>query len=585
MTAEKKTAVGGARISTGVAFKLWILAAMLGAAVTACAVAQPPTMEAPASEAAVSSPETTGPAPKADAPENIAATPAAKSPGRMAKGVVYLDANQNGRRDADEEGLAGVPVSNGAGVVLTGAGGEWALPHDNETIFFVIKPAGHMTPTDKNNVPRFYYVHQPKGSPAQVKNYKGVAPTGPLPASIDFALHAAPDEPRNFEAIIMGDPQPRNRKEVKFLRDDVVAPLIGHPARFAVALGDIMFNDLSHFEFYNDVMRGLGMPVYNVPGNHDMNFDAAGDRYSLETWKATYGPPYYSFNYGDVHFVVLDNVEYRGRKDGRADYVGRFSEQQLKWLREDLKHVPRENLVVLMHHIPIGKPRDNAALRAANIKALFDVLDGRPHVLDLAGHTHSTEHYYQGRADGWTGRNPIHCMEVTAACGSWWGGPEDERGIPMTYQRDGTPNGWHIFRFEGATYSERFHGANLPESAQLRVSSPSGTITRDAVTSTPLVINIFNGGPRSRVEVWVDEEPVAVKRVRRPDPFFVEHLKRYKDVFSDSARAVDSSHVWEGTLPAGLKAGNHVVRVRTVDQYGQEFTGGGMFNIVPPQGN
>ena len=43
-------------------------------------------------------------------------------------GVVYVDDNGNGRRDAGELGREGVALSNGRDVVLTGSGGSYELP-------------------------------------------------------------------------------------------------------------------------------------------------------------------------------------------------------------------------------------------------------------------------------------------------------------------------------------------------------------------------------------------------------------------------------------------------------------------------
>ena len=43
-------------------------------------------------------------------------------------GVVYLDANGNGRRDPRERGLAGVKVSNGRDLAISDARGGYRLP-------------------------------------------------------------------------------------------------------------------------------------------------------------------------------------------------------------------------------------------------------------------------------------------------------------------------------------------------------------------------------------------------------------------------------------------------------------------------
>jgi hypothetical protein len=74
-----------------------------------------------------------------------------------ATGTVYNDANGNGVRDAGEHGLSGVLVSNGADIVATDKAGHYTLPVSDDTIVFLIKPRGWMTPVGPGgNVPRFY---------------------------------------------------------------------------------------------------------------------------------------------------------------------------------------------------------------------------------------------------------------------------------------------------------------------------------------------------------------------------------------------------------------------------------------------
>ena len=145
-----------------------------------------------------------------------AATWAAPS---VARGVVYHDTNHNAVRDAGEAGVPDVRVSNGRDVVVTAADGTYELPVDGDATLFVIKPRDWMTPVGEHNLPRFYYIHRPSGSPAY--KYPGVAPTGPLPTSVDFALYPQP-EPERFRVLLFGDTQPATQAQVDYLAHDVV---------------------------------------------------------------------------------------------------------------------------------------------------------------------------------------------------------------------------------------------------------------------------------------------------------------------------------------------------------------------------
>ena len=190
-------------------------------------------------------------------------------------GTVYEDRSGGVRRQPSDPGIAGVLVSNGRDVVKTDAAGRYSLPVDDESIIFVIKPTGYALPVDDEMLPRFYYIHQPAGSPQSLNlRYRGIDPTGPLPDSVDFALKKA-DEPQKFDVIVFTDPQPESEVEVNFIRDDVVNSLIGNAtAAFGMTTGDIMFDDLSLYPRLNRIVGQIGLPWYNIGGNHDLNYAA-----------------------------------------------------------------------------------------------------------------------------------------------------------------------------------------------------------------------------------------------------------------------------------------------------------------------
>ena len=153
---------------------------------------------------------------------------------------------------------------------------------------------------------------------------------------------------------MFADPQPRNQQEVDYLIQDVLEELVGTDATFGVTLGDIMFDDLSLFESQNQGIALVGIPWYNVIGNHDVNREAKRDEHSDETFERVFGPAYYSFEYGKAHFVVMDNVDwYYNEGTKKHGYRGGISKAQMAFLENDLKLVPKDKLVVLMMHIPI----------------------------------------------------------------------------------------------------------------------------------------------------------------------------------------------------------------------------------------
>ena len=54
------------------------------------------------------------------------------------------------------------------------------------------------------------------------------------------------------------------------------------------------------------VLGQIGLPWYNIGGNHDLNYEAPSAKYSRETFKRIYGPAYYAFEYGGALFLMLD---------------------------------------------------------------------------------------------------------------------------------------------------------------------------------------------------------------------------------------------------------------------------------------
>jgi hypothetical protein len=492
----------------------------------------------------------------------------------MATGIVFHDANGNGVFDEGEEPLPQIRMSNGREIVKTDDFGRYRLPVDQDTILFVIKPRGWRTPLSETHLPRFYYNHKPHGSP-QLR-YGGVPATGPLPKSIDFPLYPQ-EEPNKFQAILFGDPQPRDQKEVDYIAHDVIESLMGTQAAFGVTLGDIVFDDLSLFESEAKTIALLGIPWYNVIGNHDINFDAKDDRHSDETFERMFGPAYYSFDYGPTHFVVIDNVEWRiNETNGKGSYRGGIGDAQLEFIRRDLEGTPKDQLVVLLMHIPLVAVHDR--------HNLYRLIENRPFCISISGHTHTHEHRFITREDGWQGPEPHHHIINVTVCGSWWRGMPDERGIPHATMQDGAPNGHSVITFDGTDYTLDFRAAGRPDDYQMEVYSPE-VVSCGSTDQTEVLANIFNGSPRSEVRMKVDDgtEWIVMKRVAVEDPAYrkaYELDQQHADrTWLDASKPKRSSHIWAANLPAGLEPGVHVIHVHTVDMFGRAYRGRRIFRV------
>lgn len=495
-----------------------------------------------------------------------------------ARGVVFEDRNGNGRRDDGEPGLPGVRVSNQREVAVTDRSGRWELPSGDDVVFFVIKPRGYTPPLNAHRLPQFYYVHRPAGSPSNLK-FPGVAPTGPLPASIDFPLRRQ-KEPGTFKAIFMGDTQPRDVREVGYFKDSVVPELVGTDAAFGVTLGDVVFDDLNVFEPHNAAVALIGIPWWNVIGNHDHNYDVPNDREADETFTRIFGPNYYSFDHGPVHFIALDDVAWGGAKpEGSGSYTAGLDARQLEFVKNDLALVPDRQLVVLMMHIPLND--------IGNRGELYRLIEKRRYALSISGHTHWHEHRFITTADGWRGREPHHHIVTVTACGSWWTGAPNAAGVPHATMRDGAPNGYAIVSFDGTRAKLTYKAAGRPADEQMNIMAPEGWSAADPRAEW-LYVNVYDGSERSKVEFRVggkgrwqsmsktlefDPSFVARKAAEEANPPAIPPYRKMGD-------PMRSPHLWKGELPR-LDAGNHEVEVRTRDLHGRVFRQTATWRVRP----
>ncbi len=532
-----------------------------------------------------------------------------KGSGEIIRGNVYEDRNNNDRHDRVEPGIGGVSVSNGCEVVVTDGGGRYQIEIHPTQILFASKPANYLVKVDQHNVPQFFYRHYPSGTPSEIAGtavewaWPVIPPSGPLPSFINFGFLPDPNASADFLAHGFADTQARFDLGQDMLREDLINPLVGNPygVEFGLTVGDVVFDNLALYERHKRMMALMEIPQWYLPGNHDINFKSPDSVFANETYKSHFGPTYYSFNHGNVHFVALNNVEYAGddKQFGNSSYRGFIPEHQLDWLKQDLANVSPDKLIVIATHIPlISEANDGvnppiSGPATENFASLLDILSPFSNIYGLAGHdTSSSWKVKVSHEHGWHGQPWIaHTLAEVRGSG-WTKGKRDERGVKDAIMDDGNPNGFYVLHFSDTTLTPQFtpfpFGADGGKGLRITLdpplsSPPGGSINRGNLNaSTHIVVNLFDGGSRDQVFVSVDGgEKQAMRYTVRTDPYLERLHQEYPEGDESYNSPTSSAHIWQLPLPMDLDTGLHVIKVESVDEFGQTQSGALSFEILP----
>lgn len=501
---------------------------------------------------------------------------------QTAEGYVYEDGDKNGKKDRRDAGIANVAVSNGTEVVLTDKNGFYTIPIEAGNTIFVIKPKGYGMAVDEDFIPQFYYHYKPDGSPDKFK-YKGITPTGKLPKSVDFALFRQ-EEPDNFSAIIFGDPQPYSIQDLDYFTKKIVEDVKKKEnTLFGISLGDIVGDNLDLQPVYKERMRHLQLPWYNVMGNHDMNYDAPTDKLSDETFEKNFGSANYSFNYGNAHFIILDDILYPDPRDGKG-YWGGYREDQLRFLENNLKHVTADKLVVLSQHIQM-KDDTGGSFRLEDRQRVFNLLKPYENVLIMSAHTHYQDQIEYTEVNGWKGKKPLHEYNVGTTSGDWYSGKHDSNGIPDATMRDGTPQGYVFLNISGNQYAVDYKVAGREEEYQMNIFAPR-VVPYKGRTTSQILVNFFMGGKNDLIEYRIDQGAWhKMNYVEAVDPSYYAKLYEW-DVTNEllpgrrPSNAVSSTHLWSAPLKLDLAPGEHTIEVKATDRYGKSHFGKRVYRIL-----
>ena len=344
---------------------------------------------------------------------------------RSVSGRIVEDTNADGRVEAGEPPLAGVIVSDGERLVRSDADGRFRFDAPAGPVF-VVKPATHAVPTGDDGLPAFW--------------------SDRADGRWEVALRPVEAPEGEWTMRLFGDPQPKSEVDVDHYRRDIITSEQALPrARLGVSLGDIVHSNLALYPAMVRAAAAMRTPWLHVSGNHDRDHAAGSDEASLATFRRFFGPDTFAWEEPGLAMVVLDNTVHEPGSGVPARYVGGLRDAQFRFLEAYLATLPVDRMLLVAMHIPLFDTNPDPAVdtfRDADRQRLYRLLAGHPRVLLLSSHTHLQQHRWHGAAEGWPGAEPLHEYNVGAACGAFWSGVKDERGIPDTRMADGTPNGF-----------------------------------------------------------------------------------------------------------------------------------------------
>jgi len=210
----------------------------------------------------------------------------------------------------------------------------------------------------------------------------------------------APNDSLRFVQISdshIGFDKPANTDVTATLREAVAKiKAEAEPPTFVLHTGDLThLSKPAEFDTLQQIMSELSLPVFYVPGEHDVLEDD-GATYLARFGKGTQGAGWHSFDQNGVHFIGLVNVV-----NLKAGGLGTLGRAQLEWLEKDVKHLKNSTPIVVFAHIPLwsvypewGWGTDDSARALSSLKRFgsVSVLNGHIHQVMQKVEGHVTFH-------------------------------------------------------------------------------------------------------------------------------------------------------------------------------------------------
>lgn len=234
-------------------------------------------------------------------------------------GHVFVDNNNNGVFDKGEAPLKGVAVSDGFNVVLTASDGSYIL-------------AGHTKE-------RFIFITTPSGYRSDNKHYRKIERQN---STFDFGLQSygeAIKKDGSHKFVHIADTEIFSTENHDGWVNNVRDYTANEGAAFIIHTGDICYeNGLeSHIRLMNTA--NMNCPMFYCIGNHDL----VKGEYGEHLFENLYGPVFYSFEVGNVHYIVTPMLG--------GDHAPSYKKEDVyRWMKNDLSHVSKDKAIMVFNH-------------------------------------------------------------------------------------------------------------------------------------------------------------------------------------------------------------------------------------------
>ena len=226
-----------------------------------------------------------------------------------------------------------------------------------------------------------------------------------LDEAIAAPLKRAPIAPFSFVQLSdshIGFAKPANPDARATFREAIakVKALPNQPD-FIIHTGDV--TQLSRDDEFDDaqqMLKDTGLPVFWVPGEHDMLDPEGGKAFLARFGKGTKGAGWYSFDHRGVHFIALVNVA-----DLKPGGMGNLGAEQLKWLKADLAGRTSSTPIVVFAHIPLWTIYAEWGWGTDDSAAALKLLARFGSVTVLNGHIHQITQKVEGKIAFHTARS------------------------------------------------------------------------------------------------------------------------------------------------------------------------------------